>query len=61
MKIALVILETTGVSFLVGKLAEHISFPLWGAMPAFYRFTTLASLVAMLCIGAHELRREAKK
>ena len=60
MKVALVMLEATGVSFLVGKLAEHIPFPMWAAMPAFYRFTTLAALVAMICIGAHELRKGTK-
>ena len=30
MKAAIVILEATGLSFLVGKLAEHITWPIWG-------------------------------
>ena len=57
MKILLLILETTGVSFVIAKLAEHIPSTYWSAIPNFYRFTILAAIVAMVCVGANELRR----
>ena len=60
MKAVIVILEATGLSFLVGKLAEHITWPIWGMMPAFYRFAILAAMVGSLCVGIHELRKTTK-
>ena len=60
MKTALIILEATGLSFLVAKLSEHIPWDWWNAVPPFYHFTTLSALVATLCIGAHELRKSTK-
>ena len=60
MKALIVILEATGLSFLVGKLAEHIPWPFWAIMPAFYRFAILAATVGSLCVGIHELRKSTK-